>query len=718
MRMPSTQAGRFANRRKITFASHELVRRWAAYNRAPYSGAVDMSRFTRSNPRPGNKAVTTLFQSAVRAQSEGHFAKAQALAKQVLVAAPRHADAMNLIGVSLYLQDDAASAESWLRKAIAIQRHPSYLLNLALVCNALGRAADAVAAYRDTLTLDGKNAQAWSNLGNLLIRSHAPAARQEAIDCYRQALRFQPGYPNALTNLGHALEQQNEYDEAEKHYKSALAVAPTFIPALTNLAGIHEHRKDYADALRLQEQALTLQPGNAKTLGSIVELRQRMADWDSARHPTPDDLAGALREDHSASIAPLQLIALPAIDAVLQREVARRFAHHRWHHELVHAPVATQASSAEGRRLRIGYLSADFRNHPVTHLLTDVITEHDRAGFEIFLYAYGPDASDVHRERIQRAADHFTVISQMDDLDAARRIAADGIDVLIELTGYTTHARMGITALRPAPVIASWLGFIGSLGEPRLADYVIGDAIATPLEHAAHFSEALAWMPQCFQPNQRREPLPSPPSRAEEGLPEDAVVFCSFNQMFKLGPALWDDWCRILEAVPGSVLWLAPTKSDVTESNLRQEAQRRGVAPQRILFASFKPLAQHQARIQLADLSLDTFPYNSGTTASDVLRAGVPLITLMGDRFAGRMAASLLHAIDMQELVADDRAGYVTRAIELGKDASRRQALRDRLATRVASSSLFDPARFARQLETLLTRMHAQALAGTREPLV
>ena len=677
-----------------------------------------MSRFTRPPARSGNKAVTALLQSAIRAQTAGQFIKAQALAKQILVAEPRHSDALNLIGVSLYVQGNAADAEAWLHKAVAAKRDPSYLLNLALVCNALGRAADAMAAYRDSLALDGSNAQAWSNLGNLLSRSHAPAMREEAIACYRQALRFQPAYPNAWTNLGHTLERQGDDDAAETHYRRALEAAPGFIPALTNLASIRERRKDYVEALHLHERALALQPDNPKTLGSLVELRQLMADWDPGRRPVPADLATALSAEKAETIAPLQLIALPTIGASLQRDVARRFAHQTWHYELAHAPLVACASSSDGRRLRIGYLSADFRNHPVTHLLTDVIAEHDRDRFEIFLYAYGPEGEGIHRERIREAADHFTVVSDIDDLDAARRIAADGIDVLVELTGYTTHARLGITALRPAPVIASWLGFIGSLGEPRLADYVIGDAIATPLEHAAHFSEALAWMPGCFQPNQRLEPLAAAPSRTEEGLPEDRVVFCSFNQTFKLGPDLWDDWCRILVAVPGSVLWLAPAKSEITERNLRAEAERRGVDPQRIVFASFKPLAEHQARICLADVSLDTFPYNSGTTASDVLRAGVPLVTLMGDRFAGRMAASLLHAIGMQELVARDRDGYLALATGLGNDIGRRKDIRARLTGNVAGSSLFDPAAFARQLEALLTRMHAQARAGTREPLL
>jgi predicted O-linked N-acetylglucosamine transferase (SPINDLY family) len=276
---------------------------------------------------------------------------------------------------------------------------------------------------------------------------------------------------------------------------------------------------------------------------------------------------------------------------------------------------------------------------------------------------------------------------------------------------------LGIVALRPAPVIASWLGYIGTLGEPRLADYVIGDAIATPTGIAAQFSESLALMPRCFQPGGKLEPLPPPPSRSSQGLPEHGLVFCSFNQTFKLHPALWDDWCEILRQVPGSVLWLAPPRNEAGQRNLRAETERRGVDPKRLCFATQRPRAEHLARLALADIALDTYPYNSGTTASDALRAGVPLLAFPGETFVSRMAVSLLSVAGLHECIARDRQDYVALAIRMGIEVSLRERTRQRLRENLPHSGLFRPQVFAHDLERLYRAMHTQKLAGTHGPV-
>jgi predicted O-linked N-acetylglucosamine transferase (SPINDLY family) len=369
--------------------------------------------------------------------------------------------------------------------------------------------------------------------------------------------------------------------------------------------------------------------------------------------------------------------------------------------------------------LRIGYISADFRNHPVAHLITDVMAAHDRGQFEVFLYSYGPLTDDQEQRAFEQLADHFTVLNHMDDDEAAKRIRDDDIAVLIDLTGYTIHARPGINALRPAPVIASWIGYVGTMGEPRMADYIIGDAIVTPPEMAAHYSEALALLPECFQPNRALRDLPPPPSGSDEGLPENATVLCSFSSTFKLNPQLWDDWCRILQAVPDAVLWLSPMPQSrpLVERNLRNEAAQRGVDPARLIFAHRKNIDAHRARLALADLALDTFPYNSGATASDTLRAGVPLITRMGETFCSRMAASLLHAVGLPELVTTSPDEYVRLAIALARDNVRRLALRNKLVQRLPGSNLFNPQRLTRQLEALCRAMYGLAQAGQRNTI-
>ena len=348
-------------------------------------------------------------------------------------------------------------------------------------------------------------------------------------------------------------------------------------------------------------------------------------------------------------------------------------------------------------------------------LVLEAIAAHDRDACEVVLYACDAGTGDAWRDRARAVADRFVEL-EVDDNQAAQQIAADRLDLLVDLNGYTAQARTGVVARRPAPVIASWLGYIGTLGDRRLADYVIGDAIATPEALAGCFSESLALLPHCFQANPRVPVLP-PADRVASGLPRDGVVFCSFNQAYKLHPALWDDWCSILAGVPGSVLWLAPPRDDIARANLRREAQARGVSPDRILFAPQVPRPQHLSRLALADLALDTWPYNSGTTASDALRMGVPLLTFPGTTFAGRMATSLLTALDLQECIATDRQALVREAIRLGNDAAARAALRERLHGKLPGARLFDPAAMAADLERLFRAMHANALTGRHEDI-
>lgn len=666
-----------------------------------------------SSPAKQRHADEALLDRAQQYYRQGDYATALKECRRLLMRPLLASRAQLLIGVIQYLQDDFTAAEATLRALAKKPASAEVWFNLALVLAARSKHDEAETAYRKTLAMNPGQAQAWNNLGNLLRRGHDAARRQEAMRCYQQALQIQPGYVRAHTNLGLAYADIKDRENAELHYRKALELEPHFVPALINLATLHEFGPQPILALPFFQRALQLDPTDSKRMMNLIALRRQLADWSDANGPQPADLVALMAQGEVSAAGPLSLLAWPEVGPALQREAARRFAHARWGHELAQPPLVAAVSPLAGRRIRIGYLSADFRNHPVTHLLSGVIAAHARARVEIFLYAYGPQVEDDERRALRQAAEHFTDISQVADADAAARIKDDGIDVLVDLTGYTTNARLGITAMRPAPVIASWLGYVGSMGEPRLADYIIGDAIATPPDQAEHFSESLALMPHCYQPNQALAPLPPPPARLAEGLPETAFVFCSFNQCFKLTPDLWDDWCRILKAVEHSVLWLAPM-NETARNNLCNEARQRGVAPERLVFAARRSLPQHQSRLALADLALDTMPYNSGTTASDALRAGVPLVTVAGDTFVGRMAASLLHSLGMEQLVAPDRRAYVALAIALASDPARLQACRSSLRHALQTSTLFDPQRFAADLENLFHAMLAQRARGER----
>ncbi|MCL1961290.1 MAG: tetratricopeptide repeat protein [Desulfovibrionaceae bacterium] len=659
-----------------------------------------------------NAADEAQYRRAVQYYEQGRHDEAAGICERLASRPALQGRACLLLGCVHLLRKQTEAAENALQIAVRKLGTAEAWFNLALALVAANKPRQAEEAYRRSLQLDPKQPKAWNNLGNLLSHGHDRGRLQQALECYQHAIGLQPGYAHAYANLGFACKRAGQKEEAERHYRKALELEPNFIPALTNLAELLETAKRPEEALALYRKAWELEPSQLTRMADFIGQRRRIADWSDAGGPQPADLVAAIQKNgKSGEIAPLSLLAWPEASPGLLRETAACFARSKWRYELSQPPLADTVADTRGRRIRVGYLSADFRNHPVTHLITDVIAHHDRDRFEVFLYAYGPEVEDEPRQALRRVAEHFTSVSALSDRAAAEKIRADGIDLLVELTGYTTHARLGITALRPAAVIASWLGYIGTLGEPRLADYVIGDEIATPPGRARDFSESLALMPHCYQPNQAlTTPLPAPDRQAED-LPENAFVFCSFNQCFKLTPALWDDWCRILSNAKGSVLWLAPM-SPAACDNLRREAAQRGIEPQRLVFAKWRSLPEHQTRVALSDLALDTWPYNSGTTASDALRAGVPLLTVNGDTFVGRMGASLLHSLGLDELIAKDRAAYIDLATALAADKPRLHALKATLASRLPNSPLFDPRRFSSDLERLFQAMLAQRARG------
>ncbi|KFN49847.1 tetratricopeptide repeat protein [Arenimonas composti] len=548
------------------------------------------------------------------------------------------------------------------------------------------------------------NADAWNLAGASChrLREYAAAARY-----FERSLAIRPR-AGVGVNLGFALERLGRGDDALRAYVEATRTEPTLAIAWQKLGALHEARGEAAAALAAWRRAFALDRDDLRSLGDALSLRRDGADWDQAETPTPSLLLETFARVPRSDFPPGLLLALPEADAAVQHVAAAKFARSQWEPLLAAPPLAAPARAHDGP-LRIGYLSADFRGHAVSFLTLEALAAHDRDAVHVSLYAYGPPAGDdPWRQRAIALADAFVDIDALDDEAAARRIAADRVDVLVDLGGYTRHARAGILARRPAPVQAHWLGYVGTLGDARLAGYVIGDAVAIPPAVAAHMAERVALLPRCFQANGSLQPLPPPPPRAALGLGEDAVVFCSFNQAHKLHPALWDDWCAILRAVPRAQLWLVVPKAAGGADRLRRETEARGVDPRRLVFAPMAPRDAHLARLQQADIALDTWPYNSGTTASDALRCGVPLLAFAGDTFAGRMAASLLGAAGLRDCLRVDRADVVAEAVRLGNDDRARAALRREVAARIPASGLYEPARIARELEDLYRWMFVQ----------
>lgn len=417
-----------------------------------------------------------------------------------------------------------------------------------------------------------------------------------------------------------------------------------------------------------------------------------------------------------AALSPFQLLSLPGISAAHQRSFAVR-----WMAERLRASAGPRgklaaefAASARARHpdtgpLRVGYLSNDFHQHATARLMVEMLESHDRNQFDCHAYSYGPDDGLGMRQRLQASVAHFHDITALDDVQAARAIHADRIDILVDLKGYTAGTRTSLLTYRPAPVQVSFLGYPGTLGG-SFCDYLVSDRFITPVHAAGDYSEALACLPHSYQPHGRPAELGERPGRASEGLPDEGLVLCCFNQTYKFTPEVFDIWCRLLDAAAGSVLWLL--QDERAEGNLRREALQRGVSPERLVFAKPQPQAAHLARLPLADLVLDTLPYNAHTTASDALWAGVPVLTCAGDTFASRVAGSLLHAVGLPALVTHALEEYAALGLDLVTAPDRLVALRAQLAAQRPSAPLFDVQGYTRALEALYRGMWERHAAG------
>ena len=427
----------------------------------------------------------------------------------------------------------------------------------------------------------------------------------------------------------------------------------------------------------------------------------------------------ALDDPDAAALSPFHLLSLPGITAAQQQHCSTRWMTARLlasaaSRALLAAEFAAEAVLAGGAvsphtRIRIGYLSGDFQQHATALLMVEMLEAHDLDRFELHAYSYGADDGLGMRQRLTLPFERFNDITALDDLQAARAIHADGIDILVDLKGYTAGTRTALLTYRPAPLQVSFLGYPGTLGG-GFCDYLVSDRFVTPAGASADYSEALARMPHSYQPHGRSAAIGTAPTRAEAGLPAEGLVLCCFNQAYKFTPEVFDIWCDLLAQTPGSVLWLLRTEQ--AEGNLRREAMQRGIAPHRLVFADDRPQAEHLARLQLADLVLDTSPYNAHTTASDALWAGVPLVTCAGDTFASRVAGSVLHAVGLAELVTHSLEDYAALAAALVADPPRLQRLREQLARQRLAAPLFDVAAYTLDLESLYAGMWARHCAG------
>jgi len=622
---------------------------------------------------------------------------------------PSYAAAHHNLGLAL--EDQGRSHEAIASYLEAIRLQPDNARsrnNVGLLLHKQGDCGAAEGHLRAAVRADPADPDARNNLGNLL---HDEGLLEEALVEYREALRLRPGSAPVLANLGAAYHDQGRFDDAIAAYRAGLAQAPGDAGLHHNLGAVLQDAGRPEQAEAGFREALRLDSGNSAALGALAFWLQRCCAWDEVR-----PLAAALFSDHhlrSGRMAPFALMSFSASPAELRRAAEAHVAAE--YSKVVPLPRRPLLSG----RPRVGYLSSDFREHPVAYLMAELFELHDPARVEVFAYScQGAGSRSAVRERIRGAARHFVDVEPLSPHRAARRIVEDGIDILVDLSGHTQFARGRITALRPAPVQVNFLGYPGTLGAPYV-DYILTDRFVTPPQAQEHFSEKFVYLPHCYQPNDRRKEIAEAVGgRTQCGLPREGFVFCSFNKSYKLTPGMFAVWMRLLKAVAGSVLWLSDASATAME-NLRREAQRQGVDAQRLVFAPrVDTVAEHLGRHRHADLFLDTLPYNAHTTASDALWAGLPVVTCAGETFAGRVAGSLLNAIGLPELVTDTLADYEALALRLAREPGLLAGLKARLEQNRLTWPLFDSARYTRDLERAYELMWERYRRGEAPGLI
>ncbi len=650
-------------------------------------------------------------------RAAGKLPEAVACYRQAVELKPGYAEAHYNLGNVFRDQGKLDEAVTCYRRAVELK--PDYTEahnNLGIVFTDQGKLDEAVTCYCRALDLKPDHANTHNNLGSV-FRDQGKLA--EAVACYRRALDLKPDHAEVHTNLGNALMDQGKLGEADACFHRALELKPDDAKAHYSLGNALRYQGKLDEAVACYRRAVELKPDYLAASSALAHGLQNLCDWEELKGLSQRviELVDADTDKViDTEVSPFAFLTLPTMTTAEQQLRCAR----QWVERQLKLPseLARKASfnrpSGVKSKITIGYLSADFHSHAIAMLTAELFEKHDRGRFAVFAYSCGCDDHSPMRRRLVNAFDRFVDVRDHSYAETAQRIAADEVDILVDLTGYTRDARTKSLALRPAPIQVNYLGYPGTMGASFM-DYILVDDFIVRPEQQPFFAEQLVYLPGCYQVNDsQREISPHTPSRAECDLPEAGFVFCCFNNNYKITPEVFGMWMRLLHAVPGSVLWLLEGNR-FAPGNLRREAQVRGIAAERLVFAPRLAPAEHLARHRRADLFLDTFPYNAHTTASDALWVGCPLLTIAGETFMSRVAGSLLRTLGLPELVTTHLDEYEAMAVRLARDAKQLDDLRARLRTNRTTSELFDGGQFAKNLEKAYETMW-QIYASGEEP--
>jgi len=712
-----------------------------------------------------------MFRQAVSAMRAGDISGAERAFRHTLHLQPHHIGALNLIAVVLTTQGRFEEAEHYVTLALKEDGSSDVTFyNYGLILKALKRPEEALERFSQALKINPSVPSTWNNRGTVF---NDLKRYNDAVEDFDKAIALDPQYAEAFFNKGKSLTLLKRFEEASSAFETTLALRPELAEAWLGRGNVFCERKQYDEALGAYDRALALKTelaeawlGRGNAFQALRRSQEALAAFDRAAALKPDlteawigcaEMLSRLKRHEEAARAYAQVLRIDPqrpfmkgalvhqkmsscawsgtddLIAEIERDIssvkpsadpfgwqglansplslrrcAELFNAQKYPPKTREVPRRAQSSS---KTIRVGYSSGEFRDQATSHLIVGVLEQHDQSRFEIFAFDNGwNDESDVRR-RIEASVVEIIDINRLSDEAAAAVVRDHQIDILVNLNGYFGEERTGVFAERPAPIQVNYLGFPGTLGASYM-DYVIADRCLIPPGEEDFYEEKIVYLPDCYQANDNRKAIaPRIFSRAECGLPQHGFVYCCFNNSYKIIPEVFDGWMRLLKDVSGSVLWLLEDSASAV-SNLRREASARGVNSNRLVFAQRMPLSDHLARHRLADLFLDTLPYNAHTTASDALWAGLPVLTQIGGTFPGRVAASLLQAIGLSELITANQDAYRQLAFELASDPQKLPPIKHKLASNRLTKPLFDTQLFTRRIEAAYEEMYKRHQSG------
>jgi len=673
-----------------------------------------------------NAHVKNFLEQAISSIRSNNFDKTEILLKNVLNIEPNNFIALNIFGILLRIQNNHKKALAYFDRTIYIK--PDFFeawYNKGNIFQELKRYDEALNHYDKVIYLKPNYVEAWYNKGNILkeLKRYDEALNNydkaiylksdyikamnnkgnilkelkrydEALNNYDKAIYLKPDFAEAWYNKGNIFQELKRYDEALKNYDKAIYLKPEFVEAWYNKGIILKELKRYDEALNHYRKVIYLKPDYEFISGQIFHLKMLICDWSGF----DNSIVTCVNEVKKLkkAIYPFAFLGL-VDDAKLQLKCSETYAKDK--HDL-NLGLGSITKNSKKEKIRIGYYSSCFHNHATSYLIAELLEEHDKKKFEVYGFSFGPHLNDRYRQRVSKAFDYFNIVNSLTDKEVALLSRKIGIDIAIDLDGYANNSRTNIFSYRSAPIQINFLGYPGSMGVSYM-DYIIADKTIIPKELKNFYSEKIIYLPNSYQPNDSKRKISAKKfTKKELNLPDNCFIFCCFNNTYKILPEVFDIWMEILKNVENSVIWLLEDNINSSASiNLKREARARGVSDQRLIFSHKVPLDEHLARLKLADLFLDTFPYNAHTTCSDALWAGLPVLTYSGKSFVSRVGASLLNSLGLEKLIVDSLYKYKTIAIQLAKNKDQLLLIKKKLSNNKIVSPLFNTSLFVKNLE-------------------